>query len=79
MPTGCGQTVGKASLTFALYTHKHVSGGHSSIGKAIFAMARHSSVEWVNGQEGNTRWGGIIRKNLSREAIVEKQCDRYSI
>ena len=39
----------------------------------------HSSVEWVNGQEGNTRWGGIIRKNLSREAIVEKQCDRYSI
>ncbi|MGK3306265.1 hypothetical protein ACSLPG_37005, partial [Escherichia coli] len=38
------------------YTHKHVSGGHSSIGKAIFAMARHSSVEWVNGQEGNTRW-----------------------
>ncbi|EDZ87992.1 conserved hypothetical protein [Escherichia coli O157:H7 str. EC4042] len=44
------------------YTHKHVSGGHSSIGKAIFAMARHSSVEWVNGQEGNTRWGGIIRK-----------------
>ena len=36
-------------------------------------MARHSSVEWVNGQEGNTRWGGIIRKNLSQEAIVEKQ------
>ncbi|TGB55818.1 hypothetical protein CRG95_09715 [Escherichia sp. E4208] len=61
------------------YTHKHVSGGHSSIGKAIFAMARHSSVEWVNGQEGNTRWGGIIRKNLFQEAIVEKQCDRYSI
>ncbi|KDA71229.1 hypothetical protein AB32_4828 [Escherichia coli 2-316-03_S1_C2] len=61
------------------YTHKHVSGGHGSIGKAIFAMARHSSVEWVNGQEGNTRWGGIIRKNLSQEAIVEKQCDRYSI
>ncbi|PKZ47676.1 hypothetical protein CYJ54_26450 [Escherichia coli] len=61
------------------YTHKHVSGGHSSIGKAIFAMARHSSVEWVNGQEGNTRWGGIIRKSLSQEAIVEKQCDRYSI
>ncbi|MFA2365983.1 hypothetical protein ACEA80_27150 [Escherichia coli] len=54
------------------YTHKHVSGGHSSIGKAIFAMARHSSVEWVNGQEGNTRWGGIIRKNLCQEAIVEK-------
>ncbi|EHX83680.1 hypothetical protein ECDEC14C_4769 [Escherichia coli DEC14C] len=42
-------------------------------------MAHHSSVEWVNGQEGNTRWGGIIRKNLSQEAIVEKQCDRYSI
>ncbi|RFQ26491.1 hypothetical protein CRD82_25980 [Escherichia coli] len=61
------------------YTHKHVSGGHSSIGKAIFAMARHSSVEWVNGQEGNTRWGGIIRKNLCQEVIVEKQCDRYSI
>ncbi|EGD8435574.1 hypothetical protein DOU22_20805 [Shigella sonnei] len=61
------------------YTHKHVSGGHSSIGKAIFAMVRHSSVEWVNGQEGNTRWGGIIRKNLCQEAIVEKQCDRYSI
>ncbi|EYD79571.1 hypothetical protein AC26_4405 [Escherichia coli 1-176-05_S3_C2] len=61
------------------YTHKHVSDGHSSIGKAIFAMARHSSVEWVNGQEGNTRWGGIIRKNRFREAIDEKQCDRYSI
>ena len=43
------------------------------------ARATSSSVEWVNGQEGNTRWGGIIRKNLCQEAIVEKQCDRYSI
>ncbi|MFP1461744.1 hypothetical protein ACLB1E_03620 [Escherichia coli] len=53
------------------YTHKHVSGGNVSIGKAIFAMARHSSVEWVNGQEGNTRWGGIIRKNLSRKLSLK--------
>lgn len=30
------------------------------------------------GQEGNTRWGGIIRKNLAVKAIPEKQCDEYT-
>ncbi|EFP98667.1 hypothetical protein EC182770_4820 [Escherichia coli 1827-70] len=34
-------------------------------------MARHSSVEWVNGQEGNTRWGGIIRKISARKLSLK--------